>query len=335
MGILRSVGGWGEVDLDQRAITTEDDIVDLSELDRSDEQPSQPAPATQDGSGDPDEPSEAQPPATDQPHNGPCEAPPAVNELGQGGDEDFDRWVADRTPTLGSAVAAAVPSTTRSAGDARRAAPGENVPRTASGAAEAACDDATVPAVTSSRRRLRHGRLLPRPLGRLARPAAVTGALALAAGGSVIAINAAVTGTPHARPRLATSNTAALIAGRGDRAANDLGVTIAAVDSELRALARAVPAASKTSHPAHKPRHRRPSHKTGTSEHRHPTTVSEPSTASQTSTPSQTYTSTPAPVTSSGTGQATVSSHTQTTRSQPAFGQNGTLGPGRGAPNTQ
>lgn len=335
MGILRSVGGWGEVDLDQRAITTEDDIVDLSELDRSDEQPSQPAPATQDGLGDPDEPSEAQPPATDQAHNGPCEAPPAVNELGQDGDEDFDRWVADRTPTLGSAVAAAVPSTTRSAGDARSPAPGENVPRTASGAAEAACDDATVPAVTSSRRRLRLGRLLPRPVGRLARPAAVTGALALAAGGSVIAINAAVTGTPHARPPVATSNAAALISGRSGRAGGALGTTIAAVDSELRALARAVPTAPSRSHPPQKPRRHRPSHQAGTSDHGHPATVSEQSTASQTSPPPQTYNSTLTPVTSSSTSQATASSHTQTTKSQPAFGQNGTLGPGRGASNTQ
>ena len=63
MGNLRSVGGWGEVDLDQRAITTEDDIVDLSELDRSDDQPNQPAPATQNGAAEHDEPSEGQPPA--------------------------------------------------------------------------------------------------------------------------------------------------------------------------------------------------------------------------------------------------------------------------------
>ena len=58
MGNLRSVGGRGEVDLDQRAITTEDDIVDLSELDRSDDQPNQPAPATQNGAAEHDEPSE-------------------------------------------------------------------------------------------------------------------------------------------------------------------------------------------------------------------------------------------------------------------------------------
>ena len=69
MGILRSVGGRGEVDLDQRAITTEDDIVDLSELDRSDEQPNQPAPATQNGAAEHDEPSEGQPPAAaSRPH---------------------------------------------------------------------------------------------------------------------------------------------------------------------------------------------------------------------------------------------------------------------------
>jgi hypothetical protein len=334
MGILRSVGGWGEVDLDQRAITTEDDIVDLSELDRSGEHPSQPAPATQNGPGDADESGEAQHPAADQPHNGPREAPPAADVPGQDGDEDFDRWLADRTPALGSAVAAAVPSTPRPAGDARSPAPGENLPRTASGAAEAACDDATVPAVTSSRRQLRHSRLLPRPLGRRARPAAVIGALALAAGGSIIAINAAATGPPHARPRFATSTAAALISGRSDRAAGALGTTIAAVDSELRALARAVPTARSTSHPRYKPRRHRPSHQAGTSDHRHPATVSEQSTASQTSPPPQTYNSTPTPVTSS-TSQATASSHTQTTKSQPAFGQNGTLGPGRGASNTQ
>ena len=63
MGNLRSVGGWGEVDLDQRAITTEDDIVDLSELDRSHDQPNQPAPATQNGAAEHDEPGEGQPPA--------------------------------------------------------------------------------------------------------------------------------------------------------------------------------------------------------------------------------------------------------------------------------
>lgn len=333
MGILRSVGGWGEVDLDQRAITTEDDIVDLSELDRSDEQPSQPAPAIQNGAAD--EPGEAQPPAAHQPQNGPREAPPAADVPCQDGDEDFDRWVADRTPALGSAVAAAVPSTPRSAGDARSPAPGENVPRTASGAAEAACDDATVPAVNSSRRRLGRRGLISRPLGRRARPAAVIGALALAAGGSVIAINAAATSTPHARPRFATSTAAALISGRSDRAGGALGTTIGAVDSELRALARAVPTARSPSHPRHKPRRHRPSHQAGTSDHRHPATVSEQSTASQTSPPPQTYNSTPTPVTSGSTSQATASSHTQTTKSQPAFGQNGTLGPGRGASNTQ
>ena len=56
MGNLRSVRGRGEVDLDQRAITTEDDIVDLSELDRSHDQPNQPAPATQNGAAEHDEP---------------------------------------------------------------------------------------------------------------------------------------------------------------------------------------------------------------------------------------------------------------------------------------
>ena len=332
MSTLRSVGGGGEVDLDQRAITTEDDIVDLSELDRSGEQPSQPAPTAQNGAGDPDEPGQARPPAAAQPHHGPSEAPPAADVPGRDGDEDFDRWVAERAPALGSAVA--VPSTPPSASDARSPAPGD-VPRTASGAAETPGDDATVPAVTSPRRRLRRRGWISQPFGWPARPAAVIGALALAAGGTAIAINAAATGTPHARPRVATSNAAALIAGRGDRAGDAFGATIAAVDSELRALARAVPPARSTSHTHHKPRRHHPSHKAGTSRHRQPATVSEPNTASQNSPPPQTYNSTPAPVTSSSTSQATVSSQSQAARSQPAFGQNGTLGPGRGAPNTQ
>ena len=334
MGILRSVGGWGEVDLDQRAITTEDDIVDLSELDRPDEQPSQPAPAAQNGAGDPDEPGQAQPPAAAQPHHGSREAPPAADLAGRDGDEDFDRWVTDRAAALGSAVAASVLSTPPSAGDARSPALSD-VPRTASGAAEAPCDDATVPIVTSRRRQLRRRGWIAQPFGWPARPAAVVGALALAAGGTAIAINAAATGTPHARPRAATANAAALIAGRGDPTGGAFGATIAAVDSELLALARAVPPARSTSQTHHKPRRHHPSDEAGTARHRQPATVSQPNTVSEASPPPQTYNSTPAPVTSSSTSQATVSSQSQATRSQPAFGQNGTLGPGRGAPNTQ
>ena len=337
MGNLRSVGGRGEVDLDQRAITTEDDIVDLSELDRSDDQPNQPAPATQNGAAEHDEPSEGQPPAAaSQPHRTPGEAPPASDAPGRESDEDFDRWVADRAPGPASALAASKPSTPRLAGDARDPASGD-APTAASGTAGVPCEEATVPPVTSSRSRLRRSGPRSRPLGRLARPAAVIGALTLSAGGTAIAINAATTGTPHARPQVATSNAAALIAGRSNRAGDALSATIAAVTSELRALARAVPPARSTSHPPHKPRRHRPSHKVGTSNHRHPATVSEQSTASaQTSPPPQTYNSTPAPVTSSSTSQATAGSQTQaTSRSQPAFGQNGTLGPGRGAPGTQ
>src|ERR1700745_2191387 len=106
MGILRSVGGWGEVDLDQRAITTEDDIVDLSELDRSDEQPNQPAAATQNGAAAHDEPRGGHPPpAVSQPHG----TSPATDAPGRESDEDFDRWVADRVSGLGSAVAASRP----------------------------------------------------------------------------------------------------------------------------------------------------------------------------------------------------------------------------------
>jgi hypothetical protein len=334
MGILRSVGGWGEVDLDQRAITTEDDIVDLSELDRSGEQRNQPAPATQNGPRDPDAPGEARPPATDHSRTGPGEGPPA-DVPGQDGDEGFDHWVADRTPARGGAVASSVSRMPPSASDARRPATGEGIPRIGSGAAEAPCDDATVPAVTSRRRRLRGGGWRSEPFGWPARLAAVVGVLALVAVGAAIAINAAATGTPHARPRVASSNAAALVAGRGDRAGDAFGAAIAAVDSELRALARTVHPERSTSHTHHKRRRRHPSDNAGTPRHRQPATVDQPNTASQNSPPPQTYNSTPAPVTSSSTSQATASPHTQTTRSQPAFGQNGTLGPGRGAPNTQ
>ena len=335
MGILKNVGGWGEVDLDQRAITTEDDIVDLSELDRSDEQPNQPAPATQNGAAEHGEPSKRQPPpAASQPHRTPLEAPPAGDALGGETDADFDRWVADRAPGLGSAVAASKPSTPPLASDARDPAPGD-APTAASGTAGIPCEEPTVPPVTSSRSRLRRSGPLSRPLGRLARPAAAIGALTLTAGGTAIAINAATTGTPHARPPVATSNAAALIAGRSNRAGDALSATIAVVTSELHALARAVPPARSTSHPPHKPRRHRPSNRVGTSNHRHPAAVSEQSTVTaQTSPPPQTYNSTPAPVTSS-TSQATAGSQTQATKSQPAFGQNGTLGPGRGAPGTQ
>ena len=337
MGILRNVGGWGEVDLDQRAITTEDDIVDLSELDRSDEQPNQPAPATQNGAAEHGEPSERQPPAAgSRPHRAPAETPPASDAPSRESDEDFDRWVADRAPGLGGAPAASTPSTPPLASDARELASGD-APTAASGPAGVPCEEPTVPPVTSSRSRLRRSGPLSRPLGRLARPAAAIAALTLTAGGTAIAINAATTGKPHARPPVATSNAAVLIAGPSNRAGDALSATIAAVTSELHALARAVPPARSTSHPPHKPRRHRPSHKVGTSTRRHPATVSEQSsTSAQTSPPPQTYNSTPASVTSSSTSQASAGPQTQSTRtSQPAFGQNGTLGPGRGAPGTQ
>ena len=240
MGNLRSVGGRGEVDLDQRAITTEDDIVDLSELDRSDEQPNQPAPATQNGAAEHDEPSEGQPPAAASRPTAPhAETPPANDAPGRESDEDFDRWVADRAPGLGSALAASKPSTPLLASDARELASGD-APTAASGAAGVPCEEPTVPPVTSSRSRLRRSGPLSRPLGRLARPAAAIGALTLSAGGTAIAINAATAGTPHARAQISTSN-AALTAGPGNRASDALSATIAAVTSELHALARAVP----------------------------------------------------------------------------------------------
>ena len=336
MGILRSVGGWGEVDLDQRAITTDDDIVDLSELDSHD-QANQPAPATHNGAAEPDGPGEEQPPAAaisvDRTQG---QTTPAYEAPGAQRDADFDRWVADRAPGLITALAPSKPSTPPRASDARDPASGD-APAAASGTAGVPCEEPTVPPGTNSRSWLRRTGPLSRPLGRLARPAAALGALTLTAGGMAIAINAAMTTTPHARPAVANSNTAAPIAGGSNRASDALSVTIAVVTSELHALARAVPPTRSTSHPPRKPRPHRPSHRIGISSHRRPAAVGEQSTSSsQTSPPSQTYDNTPAPVTSSSTSQATASSQTQaTSRSQPAFGQNGSLGPGRGAPSTQ
>ena len=345
MGNLRSVGGWGEVDLDQRAITTEDDIVDLGEFDRSDEQPSQPAPATRNGAAEHDEPNEGQPPAAaSQPQRTPAETPPASDAPDRESDEEFDRWLADRAPALGSALAASKPNTPLLATDARDAASGD-VPKAASGAAGVPCDEPTVPLVTSSRSRLSRGGPLSRPLRRLAHPAAAISALTLTAGGTAIAITAAATSTPHARPPVATSNAAALIAGPSNRAGDALSATIAAVTSESGALARAVPPAPRASHLLHKPRRHRPSHQADISNHRDPATVgTQNTTPAQTPPPPQTFGYTRAPVTTgsasvapSSTSQTAAGSQTHATSSgsMPAFGQNGSLGPGRGAPGTQ
>lgn len=344
MSKLRSVGGWGEVDLDQRAITTEDDIVDLSELDRSDGPQDQPAPATHNGAAGHDERNGGHPSAPASPaHGTPTEAPPASDPRGHESDEDFDRWVEDHAPPPGSALAASKPSAPPLASDDRGLA-SEDAPRIASGTAGVPCADPRVPALTSSRSRLRRSGALPRLLGRLARRASAIGALTLTAGATIIAINATTTGTPHARPPVATSNAAAPIAGPSNWAGATLSTTIATVTSELRAFARAVPPAHHASHLLHKPRHHGPSHQAGISNHRHRSAVGEQSaTSARASSPPQTYsyapapvTSASAPVTSSSASQTTASSQTQATRtSQPAFGQNGSLGPGRGAPGTQ
>ena len=335
MGNLRSVGGRGEVDLDQRAITTEDDIVDLSELDRSDDQPNQPAPATQNGAAEHDEPSEGQPPAAaSRPHRTPAETPPASDAPGRESDEDFDRWVADRAPGLGSAVAASKPSTPPLASDAREPASGD-APTAASGTAGVPCDEATVPPVTSSRSRLRRSGPLSRPLGRLARPAAAIAALTLSAGGTAIAINAATTW--HAACAASDRNlersalTAARATGRAARSARRSQPST----SELHALARAVPparthVASAPQAPASPPephgRYRQ-------------TTVIPPPSASKAPRPPKRrphrkrttprrHPSRPAAPAKQHAGSQTQA----TSRSQPAFGQNGTPRPRQGRP---
>ena len=329
MSRLRNVGGWGEVDLDQRAITTEDDIVDLSELDRPDDQHNESAPATQNGTAGHDEPGEAQPSAAAaSPPNRDLaarETPPAGDAPGQESDEDFDRWVAHRAPRPGTAPSASTSSTARLANDVQKR-PSGGASTSASARADVPPGEPTVPAVTSPRSRLRRSVPLFVPLGRLARPAAAMAALTLTAGGTAIAINAATTSTPHARPHISTSR-APLIAGQSNRAGATLSATIAAVTSELHALARAVPPAHRTSHRPRRPRRDHASRHLRIQQHS--PAVSERSTTAAQTTPA----STPAPQTPSytppPTSSASSTSHTstgsQTSSSQPA-------GPTRSSP---
>ena len=202
------------------------------------------------------------------------------------------------------------------------------------------CEEPTVPPVTSCRSRLRTGGPLSLPLGRLARPAAAMAALTLSAGGTAIAINAATTSTPHARPQISTPN-APIIAGQSNRTGDALRARIAAVTAELHALARTAPPAHHISHPTTNPRRDHARRHPRVSAKQHLTAGSEQSTAAQTTTATtpaaQTQSYTP-PTTSaaSSTSQSTAGSQTQaTSSSQPAFGADGTLGPGRGAPGTQ
>jgi hypothetical protein len=340
MSRLRNVGGWGEVDLDQRAITTEDDIVDLSELDQPDDQHNESAPATQNGTAGHDEPGEAQPSATASPPNrDPTarETPPASDGPGQESDEDFDRWVAHRAHRAGTTPSASTSSTARLASDVQEQ-PSGGAPPIAPARAGVPPGEPTVPAVTTSPSRLRRSGPLSLPLGRLARPAAVIVALTLTAGGTAIAINAATTSVPRGRPEMSTSN-AARAASQNNPLGDVLSATIAAVAPDLRALARAGSPAHRASHPTRKPRRHHTSRHPRVPVEHHPTAVSERTAPSaQTSPAPQTYNYTPAPAASSrtGTSQTTAGSQTQaTSRSQPAFGANGTLGPGRGAPGTQ
>lgn len=329
MSTLRSVGGWGNVDLDQRAITTEDDIVDLSELERSADQHSKPAPATQNGAAAHDEPGEGQLSAAASPPNRdltPCETPPANDAPGQESDEDFDSWVAHRVPRPGTAPFTPTLGPARLASDVQKL-PSHGAPPIASATAGVPCDEPTVPAAPSSRSWLRRNGPPSLPLGRLARPAAAMAALTLTAGGTAIAINAATTSTPHARPQISTSN-APLIAGQSNRASATLSATIAAVTSELHALARGVPPAHRTPRPRPKPRRHDASRHLRVPAQQQPTAVSERSTAPQTApattTAPQTHSYTPPP-TSATSSSSHTSTGSQTSSSPPA-------GPTRSSP---
>jgi hypothetical protein len=328
MSTLRSVGGWGEVDLDQRAITTEDDIVDLSELERSDDQHNEPAPAIQNRAAGHDEPGEAEtPPAASSPNLTAArgETPPASDVLGQESDKDFDSWVAHRASPLGTAPSTPTPGTARLASDVQ-GLPSGGAPRIASATAGVPRDESTALAATNSNRLRRNGPL-SLPLGRLARPVAAMAALTLTAGGTAFAINAATTSTPHARPQISTSH-AALFVGPSNWTGDALSTTIAAVTSEFHALARAVPPAHRASHPPHKPRRHHASRHTRVPVQRHARVVSEQSNAAQAppaSTPTpQTQSYTP-PATSAASSTSHTSTGSQTSSSQPA-------GPTRSSP---
>ena len=330
MSTLRNVGGWGEVDLDQRAITTEDDIVDLSELDRPDDQHNQPAPATQNGVAGHDEPGEGQPSAAASPPNrnlAAREAPSASDAPGQEADEGFDGWVAHRTPRPGTAPSTPTSSTARLARDVQEL-PSGGAPAIASATASVPPGEPTVSPVTSSRSRLRRSGPRSLPLGRVARPAAAIAALAFTAGGTAIAINAATTSVPRARPEMSTSN-AARAAGENNPLGDALSATIAVVAPELHALARAVSPAHRASHPSRKPRSHHTSRHLRVSRQQHPAAPAERSTTTVQTTPART----PAPQTQSytppPTSAASSTSHTstgsQTNSRQPA-------GPTRSSP---
>lgn len=326
MSRLRSVGGWGEVDLDRRAITTEDDIVDLSEVDRSDHQRNDPAPATQNGATGQDEAGEADSsPAPSSPDRTPRDIPPR-DALGWKSDDEFDRWVAHRAPLVGRTPSASTSRTASLADDIQQLPSGGDL-GIASAAAGVPTDEPTVPAAIRSRRRLRTSSPLFLPLGRLAHPAAALAALTLTAGGTAIAINADTTGTPHARRQISRSN-ALLKAAGNNPPADALRATIATVTSELHALARAVPPEHRKSHSPRRSRRHRASRHPRVPVQQHPRAVSEQNTAAQISpaiTPApQTHSYKPPPMSApSSTSHTSTGSHTSS--SQPA-------GPTRSSP---
>jgi hypothetical protein len=110
---LRSVGGGGEADLDMRAITTEDDIVDLDELYAAKEA-ERPARYASD-QHQTDEPPALAPTSTI------TRAGPRRSGLGQETDEEFDRWAAQsaRRPDV-AASSSSPPGTARLPRIARR-----------------------------------------------------------------------------------------------------------------------------------------------------------------------------------------------------------------------
>jgi len=94
--VLRSVKGGGEADLDPRAITDEQDIVDLDQLRASADEQQASAVSPQPGRKS-DEPQQPQPPAPrspEEPTVAPGQATAGRTTLAGDTDAEFERWAA-------------------------------------------------------------------------------------------------------------------------------------------------------------------------------------------------------------------------------------------------
>jgi hypothetical protein len=183
---LRSVGGGGEADLDMRAITTEDDIVDLDELYAA-EQAEKPT-ATRYAS---DQHQSHEPPAP-APTSTITRPEPRRGGLGQETDEEFDRWAAQsaRRPDV-AASSPTPPGTARLPRIARTRRAHPPSPVDSSGHSDGA-----------SLRSAAHRALRPHlPSQKLVRAGSVAALGLCLIAVAAVAINTSTSSTPGARPQ--------------------------------------------------------------------------------------------------------------------------------------